>query len=130
MTTYEQWIEQHIPPIDGKTALITGANSGLGFETAKLLLARGAHLVLAVRNLEKGRQAVARICENFPDAQVDLLRLDLADLASVGRFAEEVRGTQRRLDVLINNGGAGGCARPAHAGPHDPARGGVYGLGH
>ncbi len=105
MTTYEEWIDQHIPRIDGKTALITGANSGLGFETAKLLLARGAHLVLGVRNLEKGRQAVTRICENFPDAQVDLLRLDLADLAAIGRFAEEVRGNERRLDVLVNNAG-------------------------
>ncbi len=105
MTTYEQWTAQHIPRIDGKTVLVTGANSGLGFETAKLLALRGARLILAVRNLEKGRQAVARICETAPDAQIELLRLDLADLASIGRCAEEVRGSERRLAVLINNAG-------------------------
>lgn len=112
MTTFDQWTAQHIPPFGGKTVLITGANSGLGFETAKLLAARGARLVLGVRNLEKGRQAVAHICETAPTAQIDLFRLDLADLASIGRFAEEVRGSQRRLDALINN--AGVMAIPQH----------------
>lgn len=105
MTTYQEWTEQHIPRMDGKTILVTGANSGLGFETSRLLAARGARLVLGVRDLEKGRQALARICEAAPSAQIDLLPLDLADLASIGRFAEEVRGSQRRLDALVNNAG-------------------------
>ena len=105
MTTYEQWIAQHIPRIDGKTVLITGANSGLGLETGKLLAAQGAHLVLGVRDLDKGQTAVRAICAAAPAAQVELLHLDLADLASVGCFAEEVRGNQRRLDALINNAG-------------------------
>lgn len=102
---YNTWIAQHIPRMAGKTVLVTGANSGLGFETSKLLAALGARLVLGVRDLEKGRRAVDRICEATPEAQLDLLRLDLADLASIGCFAEEVRGSQRRLDALINNAG-------------------------
>ncbi|MGE5603696.1 MAG: oxidoreductase [Nitrososphaerales archaeon] len=105
MAKYEEWTTRHLPRMDGKAVLVTGANSGLGFETSMLLAARGAKLVLGVRDLEKGRQAVARICEASPGASVELLPLDLADLASIGRFAEEVRGNQRRLDVLINNAG-------------------------
>ena len=105
MTTYQEWTDQHIPRMDGKTTLVTGANSGLGLETSKLLAARGARLLLGVRDLEKGRKAVALICDAAPGAQVSLLPLDLADLASIGRFAEEVRGGERRLDVLVNNAG-------------------------
>jgi NAD(P)-dependent dehydrogenase (short-subunit alcohol dehydrogenase family) len=105
MTQYDQWIEQHIPRADGKTVLVTGANSGLGFETSKLLAARGARLVLGVRDLEKGRKAAACIREASPAAAMELLPLDLADLGSIGRFAEEVRGSERRLDALINNAG-------------------------
>ena len=105
MTTYNEWTARHIPRIEGRTVLVTGANSGLGFETAKLLAARGAKLVLGVRDPAKGQRAVAAIRETTPAAQIDLLPLDLADLASVGRFAEEVRAGQRRLDALINNAG-------------------------
>ena len=105
MTAYEQWTSQHIPRIDGKTVLITGANSGLGFETSKLLGTRGARLILGVRDAAKGQRAVAAICDAAPDAQVEVLPLDLADLASIGRFAEEVRGNERRLNVLVNNAG-------------------------
>ncbi len=105
MRTYQEWTAQYIPPLEGKTVLVTGANSGLGFETSKLLAARGAQLVLGVRDLDKGRRAVALICEATPRARIDLLPLDLADLASIGRFAEEVRGGHGRLDALINNAG-------------------------
>jgi NAD(P)-dependent dehydrogenase (short-subunit alcohol dehydrogenase family) len=105
MRDYDLWISQNIPPMEGKTVLITGANSGLGFETAKLLATRGAHVLLAVRSLEKGNAAVAAISEAAPSARLELLPLDLADLASVGQFAEEVRGRHRRLDVLVNNAG-------------------------
>jgi NAD(P)-dependent dehydrogenase (short-subunit alcohol dehydrogenase family) len=105
MTKYEQWISEHIPRVDGKTVLITGANSGLGFETAKLLATRGARLILAVRNCSRGEAAVARIREVAPNVRYELLPLDLADLVSIGRFAENVRAVHSRLNVLINNAG-------------------------
>ena len=105
MTQYEDWVSQHIPPLDGRVVVVTGANSGLGFEAAKLLAQRGAHVVLAVRNLDKGRAALESICAENPQARLEVLPLDLADLASVGRFAEELRGSRSRLHALINNAG-------------------------
>jgi NAD(P)-dependent dehydrogenase (short-subunit alcohol dehydrogenase family) len=105
MTQYDQWVTTNIPPQDGKTFLVTGANSGLGFEAAKLLASRGASVLMAVRNLDKGRHAVEAICAEIPHARLELLSLDLADLASIGRFAEEVRASQSRLHALVNNAG-------------------------
>lgn len=105
MSQYERWVSEHIPRMDGKTVLITGANSGLGFEAAKLLAVRGARLILAVRNRDKGESAVDRICAVAPNLRYALLPLDLADLLSIGRFAENVRDAHSRLDVLVNNAG-------------------------
>jgi len=105
MSKYERWVSEHIPRMDGKTVLITGANSGLGFEAAKLLAIQGAQLILAVRNRNKGEAAVARICAAVPNLRYALLPLDLADLLSIGRFAENVRDAHSRLDVLVNNAG-------------------------
>ncbi len=105
MNEYDVWVSRYIPRMDGKTILITGANSGLGFETAKLLATRGARLILATRNRDKGEAAIARICEVAPDLQCELLLLDLADLVSIGRFAENVREAHSRLHGLINSAG-------------------------
>jgi NAD(P)-dependent dehydrogenase (short-subunit alcohol dehydrogenase family) len=105
MTEYEAWVSQHIPRQDGRTVIVTGANSGLGFEASKLLATRGARVILAVRNMMKGREALERICDEVPAAQLELLPLDLADLGSVGCFAEEVRWSQSKLHALINNAG-------------------------
>ena len=69
MAKYEHWIEQNIPNATGKVAAITGANSGLGFEAAKILAAKGAHIVLAVRDVEKGNQAAADITRARPRGQ-------------------------------------------------------------
>jgi NAD(P)-dependent dehydrogenase (short-subunit alcohol dehydrogenase family) len=94
------WTEQHIPDQHGRVAIVTGANTGLGFETARALAARGAHVVLAVRNVEKGRQAAARI-----DGHVDVQVLDLTSLASIRSAAAELRAAHPRIDLLINNAG-------------------------
>ena len=115
MSKYERWVSEHIPRMDGKTVLITGANSGLGFEAAKLLAIRGAQLVLAVRNRDKGEGAVARIRAVAPDLRYTLLLLDLADLVSIGRFAENVRDAHSRLDVLVNNAGVMAIPRSSTA---------------
>ena len=79
--------------------------AGWVLRPASCLAAAGARLILGVRDAAKGQRAVAAICDATPDAQVDVLPLDLADLASIGRCAEEVRGNERRLDALVNNAG-------------------------
>jgi len=88
-----------------RTALVTGASGGLGEETARAIAARGATVVMALRDRAKGLAAVARIRTRHPDAKLELAELDLASIASVGRFARAFRGHHRQLDVLIANAG-------------------------
>ena len=97
------WTANDIPPLDDKTAVVTGANSGLGFQTARLLAARGADVVLACRNQQKGEEAIGRIHAEDPKAKIMLASLDLAALASVRSFAEA--WGERPLDILVNNAG-------------------------
>ena len=99
------WTFDNIPDQSGRTAIITGANTGLGFETARALAKRGANVVLACRNLGKGSEAMRRILEVRPTGLVTLESLDLSDLASVAAFAERMLATQPRIDLLINNAG-------------------------
>lgn len=94
------WTEQHIPDQQGRVAIVTGANTGLGFETARMLAARGATVVLAVRDVEKGRQAAARIT-----GDVTVQALDLASLDSIRSAATDLRAAHPRIDLLINNAG-------------------------
>ncbi|WP_372869333.1 oxidoreductase [Planomicrobium okeanokoites] len=89
----------------GKTAIITGANSGLGLETAKIFAGRGARVVLAVRDIEKGNTAAQYITEESSCAIVEIMQLDLADLGSVHAFAEAFITRFDSLDLLINNAG-------------------------
>ena len=105
MIKYDLWIEQNIPDLTGKVAVITGANSGLGFEAAQILAAKGAHIVFAVRDVAKGKQAAQGIQRVVPAASLEVLSLDLANLASVRRFAEAFPAAHSRLDMLINNAG-------------------------
>jgi|AntDeeMinimDraft_4_1070355.scaffolds.fasta_scaffold00224_30 hypothetical protein len=99
------WTPDDIPELTGKTILVTGANSGLGLESARMLAGRGATVVMACRNAQKGQAAMADIRAQHPDADLVLMELDLADLDSVRRFAETFRQKYDRLDVLINNAG-------------------------
>lgn len=99
------WTAADIPEQEGRVAVVTGANTGLGLETARGLARRGATVVLAVRNLDKGEAAVADIEGSVPDAVVELLELDLASLASVRDAATELLARHERLDLLINNAG-------------------------
>jgi len=91
------WTEKDLPDLTGTTAVVTGANSGIGFHTAKQLAAHGAHVVLACRNTEAARAAAARI-----SGSTQVAELDLASLASVRRYAESVSGP---VDLLVNNAG-------------------------
>ncbi|PJM99663.1 short-chain dehydrogenase [Streptomyces sp. CB01201] len=97
------WNAQDIPDQSGRTAVVTGANSGIGLVTARELARRGARVVLACRSEARGRAAEERIRGEVPDAQVEFRPLDLADLASVRDFAAKL--PYERLDLLINNAG-------------------------
>ncbi|MFE4829176.1 oxidoreductase [Streptomyces sp. NPDC056672] len=101
----QRWTAARIPDQRGRTAVITGAGSGIGFEAARALAVRGATVVLAVRDPEKGNRARARITGEAPQARVEVQRLDLSSLASVRAAAEELRAAHPRLDLLINNAG-------------------------
>jgi NAD(P)-dependent dehydrogenase (short-subunit alcohol dehydrogenase family) len=100
-----KWTTDDMPPQGGRTALVTGANSGIGLEAAIGLAQAGATVIAAARDPERGEAALRRIREAAPGAAVELQRLDLADLASVRQAAEEVAGRHDRLDVLVNNAG-------------------------
>ena len=93
------------PSIKGKTALVTGANIGLGLATVKALASKGAHVLLAARNQQKGESAVAEVRNLYPDAAVELLNLDLASQANIKKAANEVSQKFSQLDYLINNAG-------------------------
>ena len=99
------WTQNAIPNLDGKVVIVTGANSGLGLESSKALAAKGATVVMAVRNLPKGEQASATIRQAVPGAKLDLRQLDLGDLASVRAFAAAFKAQYERLDILMNNAG-------------------------
>lgn len=86
------WSESDIPHLSSMAAVVTGANSGIGLEVARGLASKGAHVVLAVRNPERGRQAAAAIRSTSPGASLDVVVLDLADLPSVHRCADAVHG--------------------------------------
>jgi NAD(P)-dependent dehydrogenase (short-subunit alcohol dehydrogenase family) len=97
------WTPSDIPDLTGKTAIVTGANSGIGLPTARELARHGAHVIVAARSEDKAAAATAEIRRAAPDARVEYGLLDLADLSSVRRFAAGVA----KVDLLINNAGIG-----------------------
>lgn len=99
------WKSDNIIDQAGKIILITGANSGLGLEAATVLSAKGAKVIMAVRNLEKGKEAVSKIMQKNKNAHVELMRLDLADFNSIHQFSNEFHAKYTKLDILINNAG-------------------------
>ena len=107
----DRWTEADVPAQRGRTAVITGANTGLGFETARVLAARGAQVVLACRDLGQAKEAAVRIISGSPapagvvPADLHAVRLDLASLASVREAAEEIGAAYGPVDLLINNAG-------------------------
>jgi NAD(P)-dependent dehydrogenase (short-subunit alcohol dehydrogenase family) len=100
-----KWTPRQMPPQQGRLAIVTGANSGIGYQAARYLSRVGAAVVLACRNAEKGEAARARIVAEHPSARVEVRTLDVADLESVRRFAAEFLQQGAGLDLLINNAG-------------------------
>jgi NAD(P)-dependent dehydrogenase (short-subunit alcohol dehydrogenase family) len=100
-----KWTTANIPDQTGRTVVITGANTGLGYETANALAAKGARVVLAVRNIEKGKAAATLIGRRSPGADVAIQQLDLSSLTSVREAAEALRAQYDGIDLLINNAG-------------------------
>lgn len=100
-----KWTQQDIPDLTGKVIVITGANSGLGFECSKTFAQKGATVVMTARSIKKGENARADILKAHPDADVDLMQLDVGDLSSVRDFVAAFKAKYDRLDILLNNAG-------------------------
>lgn len=101
----EKWTADDIPDLTGKVIIVTGSNSGIGFEAAKEFARKGALTILACRNMNKAQAAQDLIQASSPNAHAEIMRLDLANLDSVYEFASEFHERFTRLDVLVNNAG-------------------------
>jgi len=97
------WTLKDIPDLTGKTIIVTGANTGLGFESVKVFARNGANVVMACRSVEKGEIARKQLVRLFPYSIIQVMHLDLADLESIHNFATTFRESHAHLDVLLNN---------------------------
>jgi NAD(P)-dependent dehydrogenase (short-subunit alcohol dehydrogenase family) len=102
---HQDWTEADIPDLSGRTAVVTGANAGLGLQAARVLAACGAHVVLACRNLDRADRVAKRIAAESPGADTSVVRLDLASQSCIRAAAEEIRARCPRVDLLVNNAG-------------------------
>ncbi|MFN8413654.1 MAG: oxidoreductase [Anaerolineales bacterium] len=100
-----RWTQNDIPNQQGKLVIVTGGNSGIGHEAALALAGKNADVVLAVRSVDRGEEAANAIRQKYPQAQVEVMALDLADLKSVRSFAQTFLAKHKHLDILINNAG-------------------------
>ncbi|MFF1420836.1 oxidoreductase [Streptomyces sp. NPDC058280] len=119
MTQQQRWTAEQIPDQTKRVFVVTGANSGLGLATTRALARRGGHVILAVRDEEKGRRAVAEIAAEQPGACLEVRHIDLADIDSVRAFAHQLRADHPRLDVLVNNAGVMAPPRSLSAQGHE-----------
>jgi NAD(P)-dependent dehydrogenase (short-subunit alcohol dehydrogenase family) len=105
----EKWTINNIPDLSGKTIIVTGANVGLGFEAVKMLSRKNAEVILASRSILRGDEAKRKILNEVPNADIHVMKLDLADLKSIRDFAKEFNKDFEKLDVLLNNAGVMWC---------------------
>lgn len=104
-----RWTTADMPSQDGRLAVVTGSNSGLGLETARALALKGAKVVMACRTPAKAEAAAEDIRRSAPGADIEIMQLDVANQASIRQFAESYAASHDRLDLLINNAGVMGC---------------------
>ena len=101
----ENWTTKNIPSLKGKTIIVTGGNSGLGYESVKAFAEKGAQVIMTCRNIEKGEKARNSILQDNKDAIVEVMHLDLMDMASIRDFAGQFKQSHKNLHVLLNNAG-------------------------
>lgn len=101
----DNWTADLMPDLSGKTAIVTGANSGLGYETARALVAKGAQVIIASRDAAKGQDAVNKLQSEHLKGKATFMQLDLANLTSIRQFADKYSQQFKSLDMLINNAG-------------------------
>jgi len=99
------WTVENIPDLAGKVIIVTGGNSGLGYESVKAFAAKGAEVIMASRSTEKGEEARTENLKTSPGAKISVMQLDLGDLESVRNFASAFKERYQKLDVLLNNAG-------------------------
>ncbi len=105
MPNAKPWTAEDLPDLAGKTVIVTGGNSGIGYEAALQFAHKRAHTILACRSLDKANAAAAQIVASNPGAAVEVMELDLSSLASIRGFAEAFHKSHQKLDALINNAG-------------------------
>jgi NAD(P)-dependent dehydrogenase (short-subunit alcohol dehydrogenase family) len=101
----KEWTTADMPDLSGKKVIVTGANSGVGYEAARAFAEKGAHVIFACRSRQRAESAVAELRQQSPTVSVEIILLDLADLASVREFATTYMANHERLDILVNNAG-------------------------
>ncbi|MFA9391407.1 MAG: oxidoreductase [Prolixibacteraceae bacterium] len=100
-----KWTFNNIPDLSGKIIIVTGGNSGLGYESVKAFSMKGAEVILACRNMDKGEKAKGEIMKLNPTGSIQVMEIDLMDLSSVKKFADQIIQKYSKLDVLLNNAG-------------------------
>lgn len=105
MMDQSKWDANKIPDLSGKIIIVTGGNSGIGYESVKAFSGKGARVIMASRLLEKAEAAKGKLLTKNPQADINIMELDLADLNSIRAFAERFKKMHSRLDVLLNNAG-------------------------
>ena len=103
----KHWLKENCNiSLNGKTVLVTGANSGVGFKTAEISAYLGADVILACRNKERAEEARLNLISDYPESSISVIQLDLASLSSIEAFSEELVRNQVHIDVFVNNAGA------------------------
>ncbi len=101
----QKWTLSNMPDMSGMTTIVTGANSGIGYDTAKAFAQKGAKTILACRSMDKANAALSDLKREVPNAQAEVMQLDLSSLTSVRQFVDSFKASNDKLDILVNNAG-------------------------